>query len=133
MLVIRHHFGFDLMHNPATLQCRMALVRGQTGHLEDVHEALSEVQQALSGAFTSPPTSDQAPYDQDAATLSLKTTGRYRCGGNLTWVNFTASATPGIPYNRAAIQRLVASCFGRPTACFPATVVVGGPPQLSIH
>ena len=98
-------------------------------HLEEVQQALHDIDLMWPGIFDEQPQSDQTPYTVNHGREALVKTGRYRCAGNLLWLNFTLSATPNIPYNRSSIKRLVETFFSTPTDHFPDTVVVGAPPS----
>lgn len=50
--------------------------------------------------------SHQAAYNPDACAMALTSQGKYKCGANLFWLNQLWSATPGIPMNPSAIDRL---------------------------
>ena len=56
---------------------------------------------------------------------ALGTASRYLCAGNLLWLNYAFSATPGIPYNRKSIMQLRQQLFGSAQDKLPETIVVG--------
>jgi hypothetical protein len=50
--------------------------------------------------------SHQAAFSVKDCATALTSQGKYKCGANLFWVNQLWSASPGIPMNPTAVQRL---------------------------
>ena len=48
----------------------------------------------------------QAAFNAHACAMALTSQGKYKCGGNLFWINQLWSASPGIPINPSAVERL---------------------------
>jgi len=53
----------------------------------------------------------QAPYDADEYKDAMKTRKRYRCAGNMFWVNMHRTASPGIPLATSRIQMATSYFF----------------------
>ena len=67
----------------------------------------------------------QAPFSQrDLETSCLGKAQAYACGINLSWVNLTYSATPGIPIRMAAAREVTEKTFMEPTHMESLTIGV---------
>ena len=60
----------------------------------------------------------QVAFDESACAMALTLQGKYKSGANLFWINQLWSASPGIPINPSAIDRLSAYYLEKP-ASFP--------------
>jgi len=65
----------------------------------------------------------QAIYADTMYSAAMKSVGKYRCGGNMMWVNNLFSAAPGIPMVETRIASIVQYYFQKP-APYPMEVVI---------
>jgi hypothetical protein len=75
----------------------------------------------------------QAPFDETACAMALTSQGKYKCGANLFWINQLWSATPGVPINPAAVDRLTAYYLETPGPVPMDLVVAVTAPTVKPH
>ena len=56
----------------------------------------------------------QAPYDNEGCNVALSRERLYRCGGNIGWVDFLRTATPGVPLSLARTQEMTEMTYPKP-------------------
>ena len=66
----------------------------------------------------------QAPFCQKEFTKAMKTNGEYTCAVNLAWVDFTWTATPGVPIRTGTLHRLRDTVFQEPKGIEHITIAV---------
>ncbi len=71
----------------------------------------------------------QTPFNQhDLDTILMATPDdnqvTYVCGGNLAWIDFTWTATPGVPVRMRAMKELANTLFAKPRPIESVTIAL---------
>ena len=99
--------------------------RANSDHLHKVEEALGTLsghalfhnmvqEDPLGITATVGESGNLQPFDLDVYHRAIASAGKYTAGGNLFWIDFRWSATPGVPVRSEAVKRMAAQHFHTP-------------------